>query len=284
MLSIIIPINITSQDRFKNALEILKHYSKLEIKKEIILVEQNHDLFKNNELVDKYVSVRTFNTTTVPSKLRNMGVKEAQFTNILIVDADTIISEKNIREGIEAISKKPKCFYHPIHNHIYDLNKEQTEKYYESQILSVGEEREAYKVNKGLRCQGGAIIMKTYLYELLGGFCESFIGYGGEDDEFLIRLRQYGLEEIRSNNNHKVYHLHHEKSETKENTSKNSMMLNHCYVISKTFHALIIQHYNNPKRRIGAIHYDVTAENKHLFYDDDFAIQDGMLKKVYEIN
>lgn len=117
------------------------------------------------------------------SAARNSGVERCNQDIVVVLDADNLISPKQIHDAIDlaedgVLAKPFEWFGY--------LDEESTKKFYGGvrEISSLSFESDPRKSFKG-----GAYVMKRSLWVEIEGMDEGFIGWGGEDDAFHIKCR-----------------------------------------------------------------------------------------------
>lgn len=170
--------------RERNLNEILKYYLDLiPVDTNIIIVEQGTET-KLDIIDPRIVHIKEkYNTKYFwKSKLLNRGVAECDKEAFCVVDNDAIIS----KEAIKYLSKLDNDF-----NMIFPYNK--------VKMLNEGETRLWIKhrkipkvIDKSYQkfpmCYTGFFMAMTKSnYDLVGGFDEEYIGWGGEDDAIVIK-------------------------------------------------------------------------------------------------
>ena len=286
MISIIIPHKNCTKERLDNAIATINYYESLRIPLEIIVVEQDTKSLEG--FGDKYIHFKQpideihNEHVMLLSRARNLGVKNAEHDYVMVVDNDMIVSEKNIQKGIEI--SKDNSLYFPIHKTMYDLDYDETHSFLTEEILPKKIREKGFRWTKTGSTFGGVIIMMKKDYERIGGYSESFIGYGAEDDEFGARAGRNGLKIVRSSDSYNdiVFHLKHEFSKHVKSKYRelNKEILYSKLILRSDWLKLQIKHYKNPTKKIGAIHYNITAENVDEFYNEDLCMIDNQLKTI----
>jgi hypothetical protein len=118
----------------------------------------------------------------------NVGASLARGAMLVLHDNDLLIPQsyasetlKRFREGYEVINLKRFIFY---------LSKEHSQRVFDSGRLDFTQAPEAVMQNAQA---GGSLAVSREAYFALGGFDESFVGWGGEDNEFWERAQTRAL-------------------------------------------------------------------------------------------
>lgn len=114
----------------------------------------------------------------------NVGARMARGSLLVLHDNDMLVPEeyaaelwRRFADGYEVINLKRFVFY---------FDKAETRRFFESGMLSPRTRSEAVVQNLEA---GGSVAVGREAYLALGGFDESFVGWGGEDNEFWERAQ-----------------------------------------------------------------------------------------------
>jgi len=189
--SIVIPYKKSDVQRDLNLQFLLNEYKKM-FNFEIIISQDNN----------KDLNV---------SRLRNLGVKQAQGEYIILLDADLYVPKKMILDGIKLIKKQP--YVISKKNSVNDLGVIDTRNLIKKNILP-------QNIPLSLRTTVAFMIISKKIYNKVGGYDERFKNWGGEDNAFIHTLRMHcpQIERVEG----KIYHLWHPVQNTKKNF-KNSV-------------------------------------------------------------
>ncbi|WP_048190921.1 glycosyltransferase family 2 protein [Methanobacterium sp. SMA-27] len=207
-LTIIIPYRKTDDpDREENLVITLNYLSKIGIKNVIISEHSNNS--SKSYLLKRYGS--TFDSFTVifnnsdnnlfnKSYAVNQGVKLLKTPYFGIVDTDCITKKENIDMAIYLLDNGFDLV-HPFNRVIKDIvDKEKfTEKYDFKTVESPPQYRKW--------ADGGMVFWKKSSFISIGMQNEIFSGWGGEDNEIIIRANLFGLKNYRIDD--VLYHLYH---------------------------------------------------------------------------
>ena len=112
----------------------------------------------------------------------NVGARLARGALLVFHDNDMLVPEcyaaelwRRFKEGYEVINAKRFVFY---------LDEAETRRFFESAVLSPDARSESVVQNLEA---GGSVAMAKEAFFAIGGYDESFVGWGGEDNEFWER-------------------------------------------------------------------------------------------------
>ena len=130
-----------------------------------------------------------------------------------MVDVDAITKERNIDIAIYLLDKGFEVVY-PFNRVVKDILNKKTfkEEYNFKTVETPAQYRDS--------ADGGIVFWNKHSFINIGMENEYFSGWGGEDNEILIRANLCKLKQIRINDN--LYHLHHHrpKIRTKNNVEQ----------------------------------------------------------------
>ena len=219
-VSVIIPVG--GEDRLANfqlVLNSLLHQSEGNL--EVIVLEHSPCALYGKQLPEGVVYQRfemeiageEFNK----SRLFNIGVEKSQAPIVMLHDADILVSKdyietaiSHLENGVEAIRPLRFLFY---------LTEDATTHLCAHHRLTPKLDIE----NVAQNSQGGSVLMLKEVYQQIGGHDERFQGWGGEDLEFLERLR---TRKLFRGGMMPAFHLWHPPAEKKANKSGNLELLN----------------------------------------------------------
>lgn len=179
-LSVVIPYTYSTEQRDKLVEPLIKCINAQTFKDfELIVVEEvsnklfTHSVFPCRREIDKHILLkndRTFNK----SWCINVGVKQATADNILIVDADSLFGINYFDKVWEFRKHNPRFFSG-----------------YNTLICLHGKHNPVIRVLKHseIKAAGAAWYTdKKFFFNVLGGMCENYFGYGGEDNDIWNRV------------------------------------------------------------------------------------------------
>lgn len=193
--TIIVPIRISwpNFDIYLYNLQFcLDALSKLEqivdVKQEIIIVDYGsipEYSSKIKELVDKYnfICIKKKADCWSRSRSINIGIRNATGERIFFIDADTILPPNYIQEH---------------------LNKATSTNYITNLVLDSSEKENKTSDWQDMISKGGNIRKGGYSHfsvdklwlDIHNGYNEEYIGWGGEDDDILLRMDITGMERV----------------------------------------------------------------------------------------
>lgn len=214
MFTVIIPyMNTNDTYRFRNLKYVLANYIRLAPDFKYILVEQNGDgniesYIKTTYPDITYINVKLDYELFHKTKLLNTACKNVVTEYIIMADADCVITEESI--------KSIKSEYN-MGTIVYPFN---SVNYYNeayTRILINSDKQLPYNMDdRKLPIKRFTGMLNCFSYELfkdVGGFDESFIGWGCEDDAFLIKIERFAGKSYRTTRKTPLIHLFHPKSD-----------------------------------------------------------------------
>lgn len=220
-LTILMPYRKTSDPERELNLEItLEYLSKIGIKNLIISEHANDS--SGDFLTDKYGNMFDsfrviFNSAdgNLFNKAHaiNQGVIASKTPYFAIVDIDCLTEKKNIHQAIYLLEKGFEVV-HPFNRVIKDIvNKEKFRGGYDFQKVTSPPQYRDW-------ADGGIVFWNKDAFINIGMKNEYFTGWGGEDNEIIIRANLCQLKQIRIDDI--LYHLYHERPQirTKNNVEE----------------------------------------------------------------
>lgn len=199
MISIVIPTCNRSSiflETFQNAFRAIQNVSA-----EIIIVNDSKTQKVDLPFLSERVTLYN-NPSSGAASARNLGASKAKGNLLLFLDDDILISEKNIKDVLSFNQNYPdSClnfnwkFPDFVQN---NLHKSQFGRFLISTNLvnykgwvhhSNWNDHELFEVE---RLAAFFFLIPKKIFELTGGFDESFDKQGVEDDEFSFRIKKYG--------------------------------------------------------------------------------------------
>lgn len=198
--------------RERNLNEILKYY--VDIIKEdskIIIVEQDTEtnVFKHPKII--HIKEKYNMDEFWKSKLLNRGIKASNKEAFMIVDNDAIIS-KDAMQYMNELDVDSIAVMFP-YNQVKMMSEAETRIWIRTGKLPTNVDRSYQKM--GMCYTGFFMVVTRKTYDLVNGFDECYIGWGGEDDAFVIksfRLAKVTKIPIPS----RVTHIYHPRKDTPE--------------------------------------------------------------------
>ena len=142
----------------------------------------------------------------------NIGFRHSTGQVIAFGDADVIVDAAALSESVQLCrttfeAVKP-------YDRLIDLTPEETQQVLAGQpqlhIDRSGQPPDREGRREYICFCGGLFVLRRALFELLGGFDEKFVGWGGEDDALTIKLRALS-QNTHTLSGHTAYHLWHEQ-------------------------------------------------------------------------
>lgn len=196
--------------RERNIIEIINYYVDL-IKdtSRIIVVEQNTNTPLPVHPCVLHIHEQYDTDQFWKTKLLNRGIKESDKEAFLIIDSDAILPSTAMQyindTPVESIS-----LLFP-YNQVKMMNESETRRWIKTKEVPTTVDTSYQKLNI---CYTGffmAVTRKTY--EAINGFDECYVGWGGEDDAFVIKaLRICNVEKIPFES--KISHMYHPRKDT----------------------------------------------------------------------
>lgn len=213
--TVIIPFfNQNSQYRLRNLLKVINTYQNLAPDFDIYVVEQNgnndvKDLIINLKNV-KYLKVNTNSNVFHKTFLLNKAINQIDSEYIIMSDADCILSYIGIDSIRNDYSKGSILFPFSKVNYYNEMNTRRLCKREDS--LNATDDR-----NLPIKRFTGLVnCFSKETFNKVGGFDEEFIGWGAEDDAFVIKCERLVGEIYRTTTPSEVIHMFHPKIDTSE--------------------------------------------------------------------
>ena len=200
------------QSRIENLAAILAYYRKLLPSVEIILIEQDTNTSNSLiELAEKNKAKYLFAYNPFPfnrSWTFNIAAKQTSRSVLMCCDNDIVLDKRTINHAAnEKIKSKEFDIYVPYHL-FYDLSPALRDEF----VRDLEHKHWKGLGIRGHRLAGGCIFVNKEKF-LECGFNEKFLGWGGEDDEFVERASKIGLKVGYPLDGYdlNLYHLYHER-------------------------------------------------------------------------
>jgi len=171
-------------------------------------------------------SLRIFKTGLYRPPMRRLPLENFQefFEENMKNGLGNAIANLSIEHPYLATSKK-----NPIKMKVFEKHEEERKKIFlytegdHKKYLSDPSNKGKEPVFSTLHTHAGAILMKREHFEIVGGYCEQFAGWGCHDADLQWKLREiFKIEEFPNDSKFEVLHLDHERSYfSKERLSKN---------------------------------------------------------------
>jgi len=200
-------------ERKKNVINVLNYLHDIGIKKILISEEdvRSRAQWIKDEFEDKFETFELVFTEGdhlfSRSSAINNGVKSSKTPYIFISDADVVLPKPVYDKSLSLISKYYD-FVFPFDRKIMDItDKDEFMKDYN--FDSVNNEIQ-YRVT----ADGGFLACKKESFLNSGAYNTNYKGWGGEDNEFILRLNKSDFKIVRLNN--VLYHFYHDKEKSEK--------------------------------------------------------------------
>lgn len=220
-LTIILPYRKTDDPVREENLDIkLRYLNKIGLKN--IIISEHSDNSEADFLIDRYgnlfdsfkVIFNNANGELFNKSLAiNKGVIESKTKYIGISDIDCLTENKNVNKSIKLLNKGFEVV-HPFNRVINDIvDKDKFKQEYDFKTVDSPKQYRDW-------ADGGIVFWNKEAFISIGMKNENFNGWGGEDNEILIRARLFQLKQIRIDET--LYHLYHERPQirTKNNVEQ----------------------------------------------------------------
>lgn len=169
----------------RKVLEWLNGFSNIDV----VLVEQDtHSKIKHLSLKAKHIFIKN-NGVFNKSWAYNVAIKRNQNPIIIFGDSDIIM---NPHEFIAAINEISNYDVISPYSSVLDLTREESEWPF-ANLLAIQRPGRGETDNQKINLCGGITIFKTEAIMKIGGWCEEFIAWGGEDDAQAFKVKNSEL-------------------------------------------------------------------------------------------
>lgn len=209
-LTVIVPYRKTNDpEREENVDITLNYLGKIAIKNLIIsehAVEPSQNFFveRYGHLFDSFKVIYSKSDGGLFNKAHaiNKGVIASETSYFAIIDIDCLTEKKNVDMAIHLLEKGFDVVY-PYNRVIKDIvNKESFKKGYDFQKVDSPPQYRDW-------ADGGIVFWNKSAFIDIGMKNEYFSGWGGEDNEIMIRANLFGLKQVRIDET--LYHLYHHR-------------------------------------------------------------------------
>ena len=134
----------------------------------------------------------------------NVGLKYSTTNIIALGDSDLIMDPQEFINSVKLLEQY-ECV--SPYNTVLDLTQQESNFHLE-QLKSINRPGRGQTDNQKINLTGGIVLYRKDSFMKLGGFCEDFIGWGGEDDYQTFKTKMF-LTWTEAPN--RCYHLYHDK-------------------------------------------------------------------------
>ena len=225
-LTVIIPFRSSNDFKRMDNLKIVLKYLKFIGVKHVILSEEDAyshlesliEIFKED--FDDITLIFTYSSKSFnKSVAANEGVKKASTPFIAIMDSDVLISKETFDKTLSLINS----FY----DFVYPFNR-MVKQIYDPfiDVENFNFDEVDSELETRINADGGFLFCRKDSFLNVGGYDETFEGWGGEDNDLCIRMNLSDYKVTRLNN--VLYHLHHQKE--KSNRSNVQFLFDNYYL------------------------------------------------------
>ena len=230
--------NIQRWNNLKRVLDWLNGFSGVEI---IIVEQDTHSKIEHLNFPAKHI----FTKTNLPFNRSwgfNVGLKNSNSDIIVFTDCDLIMEPNSF---ISAIKKIEEYDMVSPYSSVVDLNPEESHLQMES-IFRINRPGRGEEDHQKINICGGITIFKKEAIMRIGGWCEEFIGWGGEDDYQTIKVENFLTNYEQKS---RCYHLYHDREAPDQKWYQRNLQLLQKYKsLSKDE---IVKSINNSLKKIG---------------------------------
>lgn len=218
----------SNKDRTRNLIQVLKHLRRISNNLSILIIEQAEQ--KEEEFI-KLISQFNVEYEFIynPGLFnRSWGFNFASSitdkNKLIFADNDLIVDDDCVIAGVEMLDNY--SVVRPYNGYSNDLNEEQTRYFSLTNIKSVGIMRNIHNIS------GGVVMFQKKAFNDIGMFDERFEGWGGEDDEMMLNIKnccEKGIINVASLNK-PVTHLFHTRANTNDGITQPNYNKNVSYI------------------------------------------------------
>ena len=229
-------------DRIMNLRKVLEWISVFnEI--DVVIVEQDtHSKIEHLGLRAQHIFIKSDKPYN-RSWAFNVALKRCTNPVIIFGDSDIIMDPQELLNSINEINNYDVVSPYSI---VLDLTSEETN-YPFNMLPQIKRPGRGETDNQKINLCGGIVIFRADSLIRIGGFSESFEGWGGEDNFQTYKVQKLGL--TYREMPYKCYHLYHERDQADMiNYQKTMQMLQQLMVLNKD---QLQQHVNSTVQKIG---------------------------------
>lgn len=230
-----------SIERYNNLRRVLEWTSGFSSSETIIVEQDTHSKLSNLKLNCRHI----FTKSDMPFNRSwgfNVGLKNSNSDIIVFTDCDLIMEPNSF---ISAIKKIEEYDMVSPYSSVVDLNPEESQLQMES-IFRINRPGRGEEDHQKINICGGITIFKKEAIMRIGGWCEEFIGWGGEDDYQTIKVENFLTNYEQKS---RCYHLYHDREAPDMKWYQRNLQLLQKYKsLSKDE---IVKSINNSLKKIG---------------------------------
>ena len=230
--------NIQRWNNLKRVLDWLNGFSGVEI---IIVEQDTHSKIEHLNFPAKHI----FTKSNMPFNRSwgfNVGLKNTNSDIVVFTDCDLIMEPNSF---ISAIKKIEEYDMVSPYSSVVDLSPEESQLQMES-IFRINRPGRGEEDHQKINICGGITIFKKEAIMRIGGWCEEFIGWGGEDDYQTIKVEKFLTNYEQKS---RCYHLYHDREAPDQKWYQRNLQLLQKYKsLSKDE---IVKSINNSLKKIG---------------------------------
>lgn len=217
-ISVVLPVSGT--DRIPQFMTVLSSFSYQKgVTFEVIIAEEGETPLLENKLPAnvRYTFIpRKKNGFHSKGRTLNKGCSIAQARHLLLHDADILVPQNYLKEIVTRLDSQW-CAIRPIRL-LFCLSREKSTQLIESHsVENITAVRDVMQ-----NFPGGSVALRRHTYHNIGGMDERFVGWGGEDNEFLDRLHTTNMFK---GSFIPAIHLWHPSAPNKKNGDRNAAVL-----------------------------------------------------------
>jgi glycosyltransferase involved in cell wall biosynthesis len=207
---------------------------------ELIIVEQDNKPKLNDYSLNGFKYI--FTKSELPynrSWAFNVGLKYASTDFIVCGDSDLVMELKDFVNSMKLLSKFD-CV--SPYSSVLDLTNEESNMEF-NELSKIKRAGRGEKDNQKINLTGGIVFFRKNSLDKIGGWCEDFIGWGGEDDFQTLKVKKF-LTWFECDG--RCYHFYHQRIPPDHKYYKRTLeLLNKFYKMDdQTLQRYIINSYN----------------------------------------